>query len=163
MCSNKETATGPSPGYISSQMSSDNFNWEVDALRTARERWITEEDRILHILSKQEPLQMACPSRTYSDKLRRNLIDRLCHIHLCNDPRQSGASVPCSVRRASLALAEEIRSQMSCTILCKLMILTFTDSYIITGRSHTPVSGLDEMGGTNTTRSACMHCTVPIT
>lgn len=62
-----------------------------------------------------------------------------------------------------LALAEEIHSQMSCTILCKLMILTFTDSYIITGRSHTPVSGLDEMGGTNTTRSACMHCTVPIT
>ncbi|KAL1957398.1 hypothetical protein VTO42DRAFT_6078 [Malbranchea cinnamomea] len=63
----------PSPGYVPGQMSDRDASKHVDALRKAMKGFGTDEETLIHILAKADPLYVAKLNHTYSQRLGRNL------------------------------------------------------------------------------------------
>ncbi|KAF2454003.1 hypothetical protein BDY21DRAFT_353799 [Lineolata rhizophorae] len=69
--------TPPSPGYVPGQMAPVNMEGEAEALRKAMRGFGTDENALIRILSRPDPLQMATLRQTYDRRFARNLVQDL--------------------------------------------------------------------------------------
>merc|ERR1711939_750523 len=63
----------PSPGYDPRAQAQDDASRDADALRAAMKGFGTDENALIRILAKPDPLQMALLKNTYNQRHRRDL------------------------------------------------------------------------------------------
>ncbi|RJE24946.1 annexin A7 [Aspergillus sclerotialis] len=63
----------PSPGYTPGQVAPGDYRPQADALRKAMKGFGTDEQALINVLSKLDPLQMAAVNQTYSTHIGRDL------------------------------------------------------------------------------------------